>query len=273
MGRYAKAEFSTLWRKEFFECAPTPLLRSPATQALARRRTRRGDPEIDPLLGDTAQLCDRGVEAPRYVQYAAIRAERAWLGGEDLAAVEDAIVRACAMALEANSPWLYGEAAFWAERIAPGRVSIELDRAASPYCLMLENDWRAAAESWRVIGAPYECALSLMECDDAGLREAYDIFSRLGAGPASRRARARLAEHGMRGTRATTRENPAGLTRRQMEVLVLIEAGLSNAEIGDKLFVSSKTIDHHVSAVLAKLEVSSRTEAAAKARRMGLTGE
>ena len=55
------------------------------------------------------------------------------------------------------------------------------------------------------------------------------------------------------GPRAPTRANPAGLTARQLEVLSLLAAGLTNAEIADRLVVSPRTAEHHVAAVLAKL--------------------
>ena len=73
-----------------------------------------------------------------------------------------------------------------------------------------------------------------------------------------------------RGPRESTRANPKGLTRRQMDVLTLLEQGLSNAEIADRLFVSPKTIDHHVSAILAKLDVATRGQAASVARAAGI---
>jgi len=72
--------------------------------------------------------------------------------------------------------------------------------------------------------------------------------------------------------RRATRANPAGLTARQVEVLALIEEGLTNAEVAARLFISPKTADHHVSAILTKLRVRSRREAAEAARRMGATG-
>jgi DNA-binding NarL/FixJ family response regulator len=59
-----------------------------------------------------------------------------------------------------------------------------------------------------------------------------------------------------------TRANPAGLTDRQVEVLGLLADGLTNAEIADRLVVSVRTVDHHVAAILSKLNVGSRREAA-----------
>jgi DNA-binding NarL/FixJ family response regulator len=71
-----------------------------------------------------------------------------------------------------------------------------------------------------------------------------------------------------RGPTPTTRANPAGLTERQLDVLDLVAAGLTNGEIAERLVVSVRTVDHHVSAVLAKLGVTTRREAARRAREM-----
>ena len=73
-----------------------------------------------------------------------------------------------------------------------------------------------------------------------------------------------------RGPRPATRANPAGLTERQLAVLELLSEGLTNAEIADRLVVSVRTVDHHVAAVLGKLGVRSRREAAAAAHAMGI---
>ncbi len=86
----------------------------------------------------------------------------------------------------------------------------------------------------------------------------------------------RLRERGIRGVprgpRRRTRENPAGLTARELEVLTLLGDGLRNAQIARQLVLSEKTVDHHVSAILRKLDVSTRGEAAAAAARLGLLG-
>jgi DNA-binding NarL/FixJ family response regulator len=100
------------------------------------------------------------------------------------------------------------------------------------------------------------------------------LLDELGAAAVAARFRGRLRELGVtgvpRGATAATRAHPAGLTARQADVLVLIAQGLSNADIAARLVISPKTADHHVSAILTKLAVRSRGEAAAVAHRLGL---
>jgi DNA-binding NarL/FixJ family response regulator len=66
--------------------------------------------------------------------------------------------------------------------------------------------------------------------------------------------------------------NPAGLTARQVEVLRLMDHGLTNAELAARLYLSAKTVDHHVSAILAKLQVGNRRDAVRRAREFGIVG-
>jgi DNA-binding NarL/FixJ family response regulator len=146
---------------------------------------------------------------------------------------------------------------------------------AEPWALQLTGDWEGAAERWSAIGCPYEAALALGDSDDeAALRRALDELRGLRAEPAasfvSRRLRGLGARGLPRGPRAATRANPANLTTREVEVLDLVAEGLSNADIAARLFVSQRTVDHHVSAILRKLDVRSRAEASAEAVRLGL---
>jgi DNA-binding NarL/FixJ family response regulator len=64
--------------------------------------------------------------------------------------------------------------------------------------------------------------------------------------------------------------NPAGLTTRQTEVLRLLDDGLTNAELAERLYLSVKTVDHHVSAILTKLDVTKRRDAVRRARELNL---
>jgi DNA-binding NarL/FixJ family response regulator len=125
--------------------------------------------------------------------------------------------------------------------------------------------------------APYEAALALAFSPSTADRvEAVRRLDALGALPVAARVRKSLREDGVRSlpgvARASTREHPAGLTTREQEVLVLLGRGLTNEEIAASLVISVKTAGHHVSAVLAKLGVSSRRDAVAEAARLGLLG-
>ena len=140
--------------------------------------------------------------------------------------------------------------------------------------MLLEGDWQGAADLWAAMDAPFERGLALVQGDEAGQRSALGIFENLGARPVAQHVRDLMRRNGVnhitRGPRRTTRANSAGLTLRQMEVLQLIERGFSNKRIADHLAISPKTVDHHVSAVLGKLDAISRGEATAAARDSGL---
>jgi DNA-binding CsgD family transcriptional regulator/tetratricopeptide (TPR) repeat protein len=143
-----------------------------------------------------------------------------------------------------------------------------------PWAAGLRGDWQAAATGWARAGDPYERALELTASgEEEATLEGLLILDRLGAAPAAARARGRLRAMGTRvprGPRMTTRANPAGLTERQLAVLGLVSEGMTNAEIADRLVVSVRTVDHHVAAVLGKLGVRSRREAAAAAQELGI---
>jgi DNA-binding CsgD family transcriptional regulator/tetratricopeptide (TPR) repeat protein len=235
-------------------------------------RARRGDAEHRAPLDEALPLAEMSGELERLGPVAAARAEVAWLRGDHQAAVEATEV-AFELALKRRSQWMVGELACWRRR---ARVEGDVPAyTAEPYGLELTGEWDAAAKSWAGLGCPYESALALAGADDAGaLRRSLDELHRLGASATAAVVARRLRERGVRGLprgpRATTRDNPAGLTAREVEVLGLVSQGLRNAEIAERLFVSTKTVGHHVSAILRKLDVRTRGEASAEAVRLGI---
>ena len=234
----------------------------PALAVLGHVRLRRGDPDASRVLTQAFDLAMKTKELQRIAPVASARAEMAWLKGDIALLIKEAS-SILELAQGHNDPWLQGEFAFWLWR-AGAAQPIER-KIAEPYSLQISGEWRAAAESWRSAGCPYEEAMALEDGDEAAQLEALEIFEKLGAGPAAEKLRQTLRERGTlgipRGPRPSTRENPAGLTNRQMEVLSLMSEGCTNGEIADRLFISSKTVDHHVSAILSKLEAHTRAEA------------
>jgi DNA-binding CsgD family transcriptional regulator/tetratricopeptide (TPR) repeat protein len=250
----------------------SPMPRIDALTALGRVRARRGDPDVQAPLDEALALAVP-TDEQRLARVAGARAEAAWLARVgDVAAETD---RARHLAWSVGNPWEIGELACWRWR-AGIREQIP-PRAAEPYALQMAGEWARAAELWTRRSCPYEAALALADADDEqALRSALAALRDLGARPAAAIVVRRLHDRGVRrvprGPRAATRDNPAGLTNRELEVLALLAQGLRNAEIAERLVVSEKTVDHHVSAVLRKLDVSSRGEASAEAVRLGLAG-
>ncbi|MBZ9996438.1 ATP-binding protein [Mesorhizobium sp. BH1-1-4] len=247
------------------------LVRYPALVALSRLRVRRGDPSAELLLAEMKQFLEKGTELQRLLPYAAVIAEQAWLGDAD----KDEALRLIGLA-EGLSPTraVFAELAGWRQLLAPDIDPGDASGMAAPYRMLLAGDWRGAAAVWAELDAPYERALALAQADEAAQRTALEILEALGARPVASHVRDIMRQNGVihiaRGPRRTTRANSAGLTQRQMEVLQLIERGLSNKRIAEHLAISPKTVDHHVSAVLGKLDAVSRGEATAAARDSGL---
>jgi DNA-binding CsgD family transcriptional regulator len=227
------------------------------------------------LLDEAQALAEPTGELQRIGPVAMARAEAHWLEGH-----HDAIVKesdgALELALRRRAPWAIGELACW-------RWRADLDReippdAPEPYTRQIRGQSAQAAELWTEMGCSYEAALSLADSDDEEhLRRALDELNRLGAQSAAAIVARRLRDRGARGLprgpRPTTRQNPAGLTARELEVLELVAQGLRNADIAERLFLSEKTVGHHVSAILRKLDVRTRGEAGAEAARLGLAGQ
>jgi DNA-binding CsgD family transcriptional regulator len=193
----------------------------------------------------------------------AARAEAAWLEGEDGAAAREAAA-AFDFAVAKKHAWFVGELAYW--RWKGGQLDAVPAIAARPFALQIEGRWREAAAEWKARACPYEEARALAEGDTEARLEALRIFTELGARPAAERVRQSLRNAGVRriprGPRPSTKAHPAGLTAREVEIVALLREGLTNAEIGARLHISPKTVDHHVSAVLAKLGMESRREVA-----------
>jgi DNA-binding CsgD family transcriptional regulator/tetratricopeptide (TPR) repeat protein len=235
-------------------------------------QARRGDPEAAATLQEATERAFATSELQWVAPVAAARAEHAWLHDDEPRVAEEA-AGVLELAVQAGHPWFAGELAFWLRLAgAPVRTPPVLAR---PHRLLLAGDWRAAAGAWEEAGCSYQQALALACGDqDEALLEAVALLDGLGARQTAQRLRRRLRRRGHlgvpRGPTRATAANPAGLTGRQIEVLRLVAEGLTDAQIAARLSLSAKTVGHHVSAVLAKLGVSSRGQAGAAAGPLGL---
>ena len=252
------------------------MYRFPALIALARLRIRRGDQDADIPLKAARRLAAAVAEPQRAVYIAMILAEEVWLLNDAaaLAACEakTLLLEVYTIAQERKAHWVVEDGALWLYMLGePVTGTAKLTNPLRDHC---EGRWQSAAAGWRSLGRPYEEALALCGGDEAAQRQALEIFDSLGAAPAAARIRRQLRAGGSRavprGPIAGTRANAAGLTRRQVEVLGLVGEGLSNSEIARRLCISAKTAEHHVSAIMARLDVPTRQEAAAAARARGL---
>ncbi len=238
-----------------------------ALSTLGLLRARRGDPDHQQLLDEAEEIAAASGQIQHLLPVAWARAEIAWLQGR-IDGIREATDTAFELAVRKGSATAAAEIARWRVRAGvrtPLNGSIPL-----PYRMEIEGCWAAAAEEWNTLGCRYEAALAQVEAGTAELlRAALQTFDDLGAGAARNRALRKLRELGVQGIpvgpRLSTRKNPHGLTRREAEILHLLNQGCSNSEIAAKLVLSTRTVDHHVSNILAKLGAKTRTEAVRRA--------
>jgi DNA-binding CsgD family transcriptional regulator len=204
----------------------------------------------------------------------AVVAEHLWLTDSRQDDRLDALDRVLARRVTGPHARMGDDLVFWMWKL--GRVAALPPDLIGGFRSILEGDAHGAADFWSTRRMPYHRACALMHGDDDdAIRAVYD-FEGLGAEAAARRLRSLLRERGVtvpRGRGRSSREHAAGLTARQAEVLELLAQGLNNAEIADHLFISHRTVENHVAAVMRKLDVTARHEAVAAARMRGLVND
>jgi DNA-binding CsgD family transcriptional regulator/tetratricopeptide (TPR) repeat protein len=237
---------------------------------------RRGEPAASDDLDAAWALANRVGEPLRLLPAAAALAEQSWLHRRADPRLDDAAMLLSRFAASEGTEWSSGDLLVWLRRAGIGVAAGDMSSYALPHQLLLSGDARAAAAAWAGVECPYDQALALVDAgrpDDAFA--ALELLDQAGADAVAGRVRQDLRDAGVTGIpgrrRPTTRAHPAGLTARQVDVLRLLGEGLTNAELAQRLYISPKTADHHVSAILTKLGVGNRREAVAAARRLGLS--
>lgn len=242
---------------------------------------RRGDDTVQEywrqMLAGTRRL---GVD-PWYAPQLIVRAEAAWWAG-DLARARQVLDGALPAVRARGEPWRTAQLLVWMRRAGLQAEVPDDERAALPEPVRLELAGRLpeAAAAWDARGCRWEALMTRLApgaADAVLLREALDAAQAMGAEPAASLARRRLralgAASGPRLPRRAAAAHPQGLTPREHEVLALLAEGLTNRQIGERLVRSERTVEKHVAALLAKLGVATRAEAAARAATLPWPGE
>lgn len=230
-------------------------------------RTRTGRGNAEEYLEQAWSLAVQGDEIDQLLGSAAAIAERMWVvDSPDMGLLErlrDLVDRG----IRFEYPWPAGSLAMWLW-MAGGLDEVP-EGIPAPYRDLISGRVDQAVTFWMSRKIPYERAIALMSGQVSQRLDALESLNSLGAAAVAARLRRELRDEGVptpRGRGQATRGHAAGLTARQAEVLQLLAEGLSNAEIADRLFVSPRTIEHHVSAILGKLDSSTRDEAVQRAR-------
>jgi DNA-binding CsgD family transcriptional regulator len=233
-----------------------------------------GDPEATALIERAWAIAIATGEDQKTAIAGGARIELAWLEG-DLAGVRSIGADLLEVAVRASHGFLRGEVLRYLRRA--GEPVEPFPGCLPAFAAGIIGDWATAARRWEETGNPYHQALELTESPEWRWPP-----TGCGSSTASGRSRRRgwsaaSSASGASGASRGGRERPPGPTRgrltdRQLEVLGLLAHGRTNAEIADRLYLSRRTVDTHVAALLARLGVGSRRDAVAAAADLGLIG-
>lgn len=249
----------------------TPEAETIAWRILGTLQMRRGRREAKTALERMWALARPAGQLTVVDPAAAVLAEYMWLSDDKDPAWLKALDAILDEGISVGNPWPSGPLALWMWKL--GRMESKPPDTFDFYGWIIDGEPERAAAFWKEQGVPYEEALSLMHIGTDGRLEALRMAEEIGADALAARIRTELTADGHappRGKSHATREHAAGLTPRQAEVLAVLAEGLTNAEIADQFFLSPRTVENHVAAILMKLDVPTRAEAVAVARDRGL---
>lgn len=246
-----------------------PLVRIQALVVAASIEMRSGDIEAFVLLDEAKTKAFEAMEMQRVIPVTVALLEYEWITGTSLIETPE-LTSILSRAEQVGNAYENSELAFWLlkTRKQQWRPKVMLNEynVSSPKMVM------KAAVAWGKSGCHYQQALTLFEGTDDNKRKAISIAQSLSANAVCEKMKFEMRASGIkripRGINKVTQSNSALLTRRELDVLQLMKKGLQNKEIASQLFISTKTVDHHISAILFKLDVNSRVKAVKEAVRL-----
>jgi len=246
-------------------------VKTTALALLAIIKIRKGEEDALVYLNQAKLLAMKTKEHGRIIPIVTAELEYEWLTGKQRI-TEDELKLSIELVQRVDNNILNNEFAFWLQKVR--KKEIDLPQLYQPYKLLKEGKIRSAAVFWETIGCPYEKAFALFAGNEDDMKNALLIFQQIGAEAVYEKIKMEMRAAGIkkipRGLRESTKNNPAQLTNRELDVLQLLQKGIQNKEIAGTLFISPKTADHHISNILFKLDVKSRSKAVAEAVRLGI---
>jgi DNA-binding CsgD family transcriptional regulator len=235
--------------------------------AVADLRTGQGDPL--PMLLKAKKLAFEMKEKQIVLPILTALLEYEWLTGSSVLKNDD--VEYISNSIDTSVYYFdHIELAYWMMKARSEHIKVENVHEAFDVTSVVKA--RKAATYWHKAGSYYMHALTLFDASDDDKKKALLLMQEIGADAVFEKLKQEMRSSGIkgipRGLRKTTRSNTALLTGREMEVLLLLKDGLQNKEIAGKLFISAKTVDHHISSILFKLDVNSRVKAVGEAVRL-----
>jgi len=234
-------------------------------------RMRKGETDALPLLLEARTKAFEAMELQRVLAALTALLEYEWITGQAILE-KTAIEYVIGLISQGGTMRESSEFDYWLWKVRRSQIpwhEVHDSYRADDPAMAIKT-----AAAWEHLGCPYEQALFLFEGDEDAKRDAIAIVHRLGATAVYEKMKLGMRSEGIRsiprGSRKSTRENPALLTERELGVLELLKEGLPNKEIGSRLYISAKTVDHHISAILSKLDVDSRSKAVREAIRRGI---
>lgn len=250
----------------------TLLMRLPALTVLAKVKLRLGQKNAYELLSEALSDANATEEFQYTIPIHLALVELAWLEN-NVSLAQEQFQILIDIGADAMHVWRRGEALIWAHRLGitlPESFSIDLQE---PFKLELNGDFQSAASQWKSLGLPYNAALTLMQVKEGNMlttayTEAQETLEEMDARKALNKLKQLAKTHDVTGKIPKTRRgpykaaknHPLGLTKREQQILALMTNGASNKEISNTLSRSQRTVEHHVSSILSKLNASSRME-------------
>ncbi len=263
-GRLEEAE--TLARAALLEGGQTVLMRLPGLTALATVRSRLGADDAEQQLKDVLELALTMREQQRITPVRLAFMEHLYLRGR-LQEAREHLEAMLSFGTEVLRPWDAGGLRVWFRRLGRVIPAAIGDSPTRAQALELTGDHEGAAALLDRLQLPFDAALCRLAGARGGQLElaapAAEGFEALGCRPGADAARRLEGKGGSRcrGPYCSARAHPLGLTRRETEVLALMAEGASNADIARSLSRSPRTVEHHVSSILGKLNAANRLEA------------